>query len=121
MRLLADESVDMGIVSALRDAGNDVRAVAEEFPGASDDEVADLADADQRLLVTEDRDFGRLVYAYQRGSHGVVYVRYPAGARAEVAGDVVTLIANEGAALTTAFVVMQPGRARISRPNDPQS
>ncbi len=89
----------MGIVRALRDAGHDVWAVAEESPGAADDEVADLAHADERLLITEDRDFGRLVYAHQRGSHGVVYVRYPAGARAEVAGDVINLIANEGAAL----------------------
>jgi hypothetical protein len=121
VRLLADESVDMGIVRAVRDAGHDVRAVAEESPGASDGEVADLAHSDKRLLITEDRDFGRLVYADQRDSHGVVYVRYPAGARAEVARDVVNLIANEGVGLSDAFVVMQPGRARISRLNDPQS
>ena len=121
MRLLADEGVDMGIVRAMRDAGHHVPAVAEESPGASDNEVADLAHADERLLVTEDRDFGPLVYAHQRDSHGVVYVRYPAGARAEVARDVVNLIANEGVALNDAFVVMQPGRARISRLNEPQA
>jgi hypothetical protein len=51
----------------------------------------------------------------------VVYVRYPAGARAEVARDVVNLIANEGVALSDAFVVMQPGRARISHLNEPQA
>jgi hypothetical protein len=46
----------------LKDAGNDVRSVAEEFPGSSYEEVAELYDRDERVLLTFDKDFGELVF-----------------------------------------------------------
>lgn len=115
MRLLADESLDMAVVRALREAGHDVKTTAEKSPGASDEEVAELAKVDDRILLTEDRDFGRLVYADLCGARGVIFMRYPAKARTQIGGEVANLIDSEGERLNGAFVVMQPGRARISR------
>jgi hypothetical protein len=70
MRLLADESCDFQLVRALRDSGHDVLAVAEISPRAEDSAVVDLAVRDGRLLLTEDKDFGRIVFADQRASGG---------------------------------------------------
>jgi len=114
VRLLADESLDMAVVRALREAGHAVKTIAENSPGASDEEVAELARVDDRILLTEDRDFGRLVYAELRGARGVIFMRYPAGARTQIGGEVANLIDSEREGLNGAFVVMQPGRARIS-------
>ena len=61
MRFLADESLDMAVTRALRSAGHDIRIVSREFPGAADEDVARAAAYDGRILLTEDRDFGRLV------------------------------------------------------------
>jgi len=80
VQFLADESLDMAVVPALRLAGFDVRAVAEERPGTADEDVAALAMADDRILLTEDRDFGRIVYALLRETGGVIYMRYLARA-----------------------------------------
>lgn len=114
MRLLADESVDMAVVRALRRDQHDVRAVTEDRPGISDFEVMDLAVAEERVLITEDRDFGRLFHA--RGADlPVLYRRYPAGVRAQFAEDVAAFIRRSGESLGRAFVVMQPGRVRIGR------
>src|SRR4051812_21797708 len=88
IKFLADESADMAIVRALRAAGYQVRAVGEEFGGASDEEVSDRALADDSILLTEDRDFGRLIYLQRRGTRGVIYFRYPATARRRLAQDV---------------------------------
>lgn len=63
MRLLADESCDFSVVRALRGAGHDVIAVAELFPSLDDSLILDLALREQRVLLTEDKDFGQLVYA----------------------------------------------------------
>ena len=115
MRFLADESVDIAVVHALRLAEHDVLAIAEEHPGASDEDVTNLASADKRILLTEDRDFGRLVYARLQDVAGVVYMRYPGRVRSEFAQDVVALVETRGERLTGAFVVLQPGRTRISR------
>ena len=60
MKFLADENFPRPVLWLLRDAGNDVRSVAEECPGSSDEEVAELCDQDERVLLTFDKDFGDL-------------------------------------------------------------
>jgi len=42
----------------------------------SDDQVLERATEDKRVLITEDRDFGELVYARGRSSAGVILVRF---------------------------------------------
>jgi predicted nuclease of predicted toxin-antitoxin system len=64
MRFLADESCDFAVVCALRGEGNDVMTVAESALGIEDDEVIALAVREGRIVLTEDKDFGGLVYAH---------------------------------------------------------
>jgi predicted nuclease of predicted toxin-antitoxin system len=71
MRFLADESCDFTIVRALRAAGHDVMAVAEVSQRAPDPAVIGLAVNENRVLLTEDKDFGQLVYASGTPSAGL--------------------------------------------------
>lgn len=75
MRLLADESCDFAVVRALRAAGRDVVAVVELSLRAEDEQVMDLAVREGRIVLTEDKDFGQLVYARSRATGGVLRVR----------------------------------------------
>ena len=68
MRFLADESCDFIVVRALRSAGHDVLSVAEAARGAKDPVVLGLAREQNRVLLTEDKDFGRLIYAVMRAA-----------------------------------------------------
>jgi predicted nuclease of predicted toxin-antitoxin system len=63
MRFLADESCDGAVVRAMREAGHDVTSVRDTMRGASDRSVLDAALSERRLLLTEDKDFGELVFA----------------------------------------------------------
>jgi predicted nuclease of predicted toxin-antitoxin system len=64
-------------VLILREAGHDIVAVAEARPGASDREVLDMAVAEDRILLTLDRDFGMLVYrAGVEAPNGVILFRF---------------------------------------------
>jgi len=58
LRFLADESCDFAVVRALRDAGHDVYAVSEEMSRSIDETLIAQSAADQRILLTEDKDFG---------------------------------------------------------------
>ena len=116
MRFLADESCDFVVVRALRAANHDVVAVVDASPGADDDIVLALARADSRVLHTEDKDFGVLAYAGGHDTAGVVLIRYPSGSRASLGAAVVSLVTERGDRLSGAFVVIEPGRARFSRP-----
>lgn len=73
MVFLADESCDFHIVRALRGAGHDVCAVSESSPRVEDSEVIALAAQQNRVLLTEDKDFGQLVFAAAAPSAGVVF------------------------------------------------
>ena len=76
MRLLADECVPAPIVRRLRADGLDVEHVAEDGAGTQDPDVLARAGRGGRLLLTEDRDFGQLVYLQRApASPGVIYLR----------------------------------------------
>jgi predicted nuclease of predicted toxin-antitoxin system len=115
VRFLCDESVDIAVIAVLRRDDHDVVAIAEVEPGAPDLEVAALANAEGRILITEDRDFGRIVYAELQPIGAVIYLRYPAAIRLEFAAQVTEFVRDRGSSLEGAFVVMQPGRSRIGR------
>ena len=83
-RLLADESCDFAVVRALRAAGHDVAVIVESAPGTPDDNVIDLAVREARILITEDTDFGQLVYAHAHPSAGVILLRFPAAVRGDL-------------------------------------
>lgn len=76
LRLLANENMPLDVVAELRKKGFDVLWVRTDFPGASDEVVLARALAENRILITFDKDFGELVYRKGlSGSCGVVLFR----------------------------------------------
>jgi predicted nuclease of predicted toxin-antitoxin system len=119
MRFLADESCDLAVVRALRSSGHDVVAVSDIAPRAEDSDVINLAVREGRILLTEDKDFGQLVYSHGLESIGVIFLRFPSHARKQIARDLTKMVKKEGDELIGAFVVVQPGRIRVGhRPGD---
>jgi predicted nuclease of predicted toxin-antitoxin system len=114
MQFLADESCAMPVIKALREAGHDVLAISEIARGASDDQVLELAVKQKRVLITEDRDFGELVYARGRSSAGVVLLRFHSRALQVKAATLIEAISKLGSRLEGSFTVVEPGRMRIS-------
>ena len=114
MRFLADESCDFAVVRALRAENHDVLAVAEAARGAKDPEVVRLARDENRVLLTEDKDFGWYVYAAGEGGLGVVLIRFPAGSRRVLGSAVVEAVQSLGERVLRSFTVVEPGRVRVS-------
>ena len=114
LRFLDHECCDFAAVRALRTEGFDVLSVAEALSGADDEIVIALALRERRILLTEDKDFGQLVFAAGRKSLGVVPIRFPASARSAVGPRILELVSKHADRLTGSFVVLQPERIRIS-------
>jgi len=115
MHFLADEDCDALIVRALRNDGHDVLSISELSPRAEDADVMRLGVRESRIVVTEDKDFGRLVYAQGQKTAGVILLRYPYPARRQISRDVIKLLREKGEKLAGCFVTIQPGRIRIGR------
>lgn len=115
LRFLADESCDFLVVRTLRSSGHEVVAIAELDRQAVDPEVLARAVEERLVLLTEDKDFGRLVFSAGQGANGVILIRYPAHARAGLAAVVLNACERLGDTLYSSFVVLEPGRIRLTR------
>ena len=62
MNFLANENFPLDAVEALRLAGHDVAWVRADAPGSTDQQVLARAMAEQRVLLTFDKDFGHLAF-----------------------------------------------------------
>ncbi|MGZ9112464.1 MAG: DUF5615 family PIN-like protein [Rhodoplanes sp.] len=84
MRILADECIGRSIVDRLRRDGFDITWAAEVCPGAGDETVLARAAAEQRVLLTLDKDFGELTVRMRRPTAGVIIVALTDAATAEI-------------------------------------
>ncbi len=75
MNFVADEGIDLPIVTALRQGGHKVWYIAEISPAISDEEVLQLANEQQAILVTFDKDFGKIIFRQSQATHGIVLLR----------------------------------------------
>ncbi len=75
MNFVANEGIDQPIVKLLRQEGHAVWYIAEMSPSISDEEVLQLANDQQAILLTFDKDFGELVFRQNQAAHGVVLFR----------------------------------------------
>lgn len=115
MNFLADEGVDRQIVERLRHGGHLVRYVAEMKPGIPDNDVLDMANREECLLLTADKDFGELVFRQRRVALGVVLVRLAGLSPIRKAGIVASAVSKHSTELPGAFAVITPGAVRIRR------
>ncbi|MBC7795831.1 MAG: DUF5615 family PIN-like protein [Pyrinomonadaceae bacterium] len=75
MKFLADENIEREFVETLRSENFDVLYVKEIQFGIADDEVLRLANDNEAIILTADKDFGELVIRLGLASKGVVLLR----------------------------------------------
>lgn len=113
MNFIADEGVDMPIVHALRRAGHNVWYIAEMGAGTSDEDILALANAQNAPLLTNDKDFGALVFQQRRATAGVILLRLAGLSNTRKAALVSELVTNQQERLIGSFTVITPRRVRI--------
>ena len=110
-QIVADESVDFRIVVQLRQLGLTVYSIAEQQPSIKDEQVLALANENDALLITEDKDFGELVFRLQLPHRGILLIRI-AEANQKIA-SVVRTIAKYHSELLNKFSVINDIKLRI--------
>jgi predicted nuclease of predicted toxin-antitoxin system len=76
MKCLLDESAEYRIAHWLKEHGHDVTAIAHDYPHAlPDSRVLEIAVKEQRVLITNDGDFGELIFREHLPHVGVIYFK----------------------------------------------
>lgn len=76
MRYLADENIPPTVIQQLRQDGHDVLSVRESMRGGNDSAILARSVAEERVLITFDKDFGELACRHQLASAcGIILFR----------------------------------------------
>ena len=113
MKFLLDVCADsVPVREALVNLGHDVLSAREHCPHASDEALLALAREEERVLITEDKDFGELVFLRGLPHPGIVRL---SGMTPIERGDALrALIERHGAAMREgAIIVVTGSRVRV--------
>ncbi|BAC91922.1 DUF5615 family PIN-like protein [Gloeobacter violaceus] len=77
MRFVADENVKREIIERLRRDGHEVFSIFESVRGLVNGEVLALANRQDAVLISADKDMGELVTRYGQPAVGVLLTRLP--------------------------------------------
>ncbi len=75
MRLIVDECTGPVVAKWLRHQNHDVISVFDEIRGADDRTIIQKAFEQNRILITNDKDFGELIFREKKPHGGVVLLR----------------------------------------------
>ncbi len=113
MRFLLDEGTDARIVPFLRQEGHDVGIVGRDRPYAMQDEdVLATAFAEARVLITDDRGFGQLIFRRRLQHAGVILFR-PGHLALPIRVAALTLLLNDYSDRLANFIVVTERGFRI--------
>jgi len=115
MRFIIDECIGPTLAHWLRDEGHDVYSVFEQSRGIRDDEILTIAVKEKRILVTNDKDFGDLVFRGQRTHEGVILLRQSDPRPEAMIHAMRQLLADYAHQIEKAFVVVTDTAVRINK------
>jgi predicted nuclease of predicted toxin-antitoxin system len=115
LSFVADENVEIEVAEAIRALGYEVTHAAETGPGEPDTFLLDMAVEQGRVLITNDKDFGDLVFRRRRPSCGVILVRLPGRIPSAKARLVSQAVRRYGEGLLGAFLVIGTRTMRLRR------
>jgi len=118
MHFIVHESTGTGVVAYLRSAGHDALDVTETMPQADDLDILARAVSEERILITNDKDFGDLVFRSGQAHYGVVLLRLHDESPANRVRVIKAVLEQYGDRLVRHFSVATEGGVRI-RPWQP--
>jgi predicted nuclease of predicted toxin-antitoxin system len=115
MRFLVDECTGPAVVRWLREQEHDVFSVYEQARGVDDDEVLKKAVEENRILITNDKDFGEKVYRERKLHRGVILLRLEDERTTSKIDVLQRLLRDYAGRLADHFVVVTETTVRFAR------
>lgn len=113
IRFIADVNVEKPIVNYLSENGYDVKWVPDYNCEILDKDLLNMANAEKRILITNDKDFDELIFLQKKLSTGIILLRVK-GQRAEDKVKLIKkLLQSYHAKLLNHFIVITDKKIRF--------
>ncbi len=113
LSFLIDESSGKKLHNYLVKNGFDSKYIGDIMPGVSDERVLYFAEKEKRILITNDKDFGKLIFRIKKPSSGVILLRLKEDLpikRQKYIEQTIKILGNK---LNSSFVVVTEGQIRV--------
>jgi len=112
MNFLADENVEKPVVDTLRRDGHDVLYLCEITSRTIDEQILQQANAESRILLTNDKDFGELIFLQGKSTEGILLMRFVSDKSSIKVHFVESLMRTHADRLRGYFTVLSEGKLR---------
>lgn len=114
MRFLVDECAGPAVAKWLREKEHEVFSVFDEARGLSDEVILSMAANERWILITNDKDFGEMIFRDRKPHHGVVFLRLADECAANKIGVLRHLLNSYSEKLEDQFVTVTETKVRFS-------
>ena len=115
MRFLVDECTGSKVAEWLRVENYEVFSVFDQARGTTDDAILTKVFTENWILITNDKDFGEMIFREQRTHHGVIFMRLNDERTANKIEVLRRLLENYSEKLPEQFVVVTETKVRFAR------
>ncbi len=115
MRFLVDESTGPHVAAWLASQGHNVVSIYDSARGAADEVILQMAFAEDRILITNDKDFGEKVYREHKPHRGTILLRLEDERASSKINALERLFEKYSSQIADKFVVVTETRVRISK------
>jgi predicted nuclease of predicted toxin-antitoxin system len=114
MKIVADESVNYRLVELLRQNAYEVVPICDVASGISDKEVIHFAQNLYAMIITEDKDFGELVFSHQIKDVSIVFLRYDKMEEIKIGQNLLKALAEVDFSASYVFVTITAQKIRLT-------
>ena len=113
--IIFDENVEIYWIELIRSKGYETLSIKESFSGIDDREVLEIAKKRKGILITEDKDFGELVFSYGIQGVSVLLMRYDQPQYELIENHVLQCLKEYFEAPETCFITVSRHKIRIRK------
>ena len=113
IRFLADVNVEKPVVDYLLKEGYDIEWIPDIEIGMSDEGLLQIANREKRILITNDKDFGELIFLQKKLTSGIILIRAKGLRSREKVRLMKKLLMGYREKLLNHFVVLTKNKIRV--------
>lgn len=116
LKFIVDECLGFLIAKWLTESGYDAISVISQMKGSKDIAILDKALAENRIIITSDKDFGDLVFHKKAQHTGIILIRLQNGTPKNKIKALENLFMHYADQLANNFIVVSEASIRIINP-----
>lgn len=113
--IIIDENIDQIIIDRLAKEGFEIVSIRDHNPGISDKQVIEIARSKNAIVITEDRDFGELVFSHNIRDCSILYLRYAKPDYSLIENNIINILKDYQVLTGHFFITITPKKIRIKK------